>query len=63
MICQRCKADESRYRVYTDELNLEVCISCAIEARRREIAVEVLPRLRTDHQTRDTKESLDPYGV
>ncbi len=50
MICQRCKADESRYRVYTDEMNLEVCISCAIEARRREIAVEVLPRLRTDHQ-------------
>ncbi len=50
MICQRCKADESRYRVYTDELNLEVCTSCAIEARRREIAVEALPRLRTDHQ-------------
>ena len=45
--CQRCRANEARYRVYTDEMSLKVCTSCAMIARRRGIAVEVLPRLRT----------------
>ena len=51
MNCQRRKANEARYRVYTDVINLMVCVSCAIKARELGIGVEVLPRLRTDHQT------------
>ncbi len=50
MKCQRCQRSEARYRVYTDILNLKVCMSCVIEALELGIAVEVLPRLRTDQQ-------------
>ena len=50
MKCQRCPANEARYRVYTNMMNLKVCMSCAIQALELGIAVEVLPRLRTDHQ-------------
>jgi protein-arginine kinase activator protein McsA len=53
MNCQRCQANEAGYRVYTDIMNLEVCSSCAIKAVEVGIAVEALPRLRTDHQPSD----------
>ncbi len=54
MNCQRCQANETRHRVFTDILNLEVCTSCAIKAVELGIAVDVLPRLPTDHQHGDT---------
>jgi len=63
MNCQRCRAYEARYQVYTETINLKVCIFCAITAKEIGITSEVLHGLRTDHQTGDTKESLDPYGV
>jgi hypothetical protein len=63
MICQRCKADESRYRVYTDIINLEVCPSCAIPAIKLGLAVEVLPILKTEPQLVNTQDCLDLYGV
>ncbi len=50
MKCQRCQRSEPRYRVYTNILNLKVCMSCVIEALELGIAVEVLPRLRNDQQ-------------
>ncbi len=50
MNCQSCLRNEARYRVYTDMITLEVCTSCAMKAIVMGIAVEVLPRLRTDHQ-------------
>ncbi len=55
MNCQRCQANEARYRVFTDIMNLEVCSSCAIKAVEVGIAVEVLPRFRlqTDDQPGD----------
>ncbi len=52
-VCQRCLANEVRYRDFSDILNLEVCTSCAIKAVEVGIAVEALPRLRTDHQPSD----------
>ena len=43
MKCQRCWSDqEAAYRVYTDALNIKVCATCAKEALRLGIAVEVL---------------------
>jgi hypothetical protein len=43
MKCQRCLSDtESRFRVYTDELNIRVCAPCADEARRIGLPVETL---------------------
>jgi len=63
MKCQRCQANEARHHVYTDLMNVNVCVSCAMEALKLGIAVKIHPKLRTDHQTGDTKESLDPYGV
>lgn len=50
MNCQRCLRNEARYRVYTDMMNLKVCMSCAIQALELGIAVEVIPRLGTGHQ-------------
>ncbi len=50
MKCQRCQRSEARCRVYTDILNLKVCMSCVIEALELGIAVEVFPRLQTDQQ-------------
>jgi len=32
MNCQRCGANEARYRVYTEAMDTEVCISCALVA-------------------------------
>jgi len=63
MICQRCNADESRYRVYTDIINLEVCPSGAIPALKLGLAVECLPILKTKPQLGNTQDCLDLYGV
>ncbi len=60
MNCQRCKSNEARYRVFTDILNLEVCTSCVIKALELGIAIEDLPRLRTDDRPGNTNKSLDP---
>jgi len=43
MNCQRCQANKTRYRVYSDIINLIVCTSCAKNARRLGLADE-LPR-------------------
>ncbi len=53
MNCKRCNENKARYRVFTDIMNLKVCASCAIKAVEVGIAVEALPRLRTDHQPSD----------
>ncbi len=59
MNCQRCKANEAEYLVYTDTINLKVCIFCAITAKEIGITPEVLHDLQPDHQPGDTQESLD----
>jgi hypothetical protein len=60
MNCQRCKTNEARYRVFTDILNLEVCTSCVIKALELGIAIEDLPKLRTDGRPGNTNKSPDP---
>ncbi len=43
MKCQRClESSEALYHAYTDLMNIKVSASCAEEARRLEIPVEVL---------------------
>jgi hypothetical protein len=42
MKCQRCLRDQATYRVYTDLLDIKVCVACAEEACGLGIAVEVL---------------------
>ena len=43
MKCQRCfRGEEAKYRVYTDIIDMKVCVACAEEARELGIAVEVL---------------------
>src|SRR4249919_1008533 len=43
MECQRCLlGKEVKYRVYSDLIDMKVCETCADEARRLGIAVEVL---------------------
>ncbi len=32
MNCQRCRANEARYRVYTEAMNTKVCNTCALVA-------------------------------
>jgi len=32
MNCQRCRANEARYRAYTKSMDIKVCASCAIVA-------------------------------
>ncbi len=39
MKCQRCRADEARFRVYTDAMNTKVCTSCALVALQLGITV------------------------
>jgi len=42
MKCERCLDDRRAvYRVTSDVINLRVCASCAAEARRLRLAVEV----------------------
>jgi len=61
MNCQRCKAYEAEYLVYTDTINLKVCIFCAITAREIGITPEVLHDLRPDHQLGAIQENLDLF--
>ena len=43
MKCQRCCGrEEASYRVRSDVIDMKVCATCADEARRLRIAVEVL---------------------
>jgi len=42
MKCQRCLSGEAIYHVYTEAMEMEVCATCASEARRLGIAIEVL---------------------
>ena len=43
MECQRClTGKEAKYRVYTESMEMKVCVTCAEEARRLGIAVEPL---------------------
>ncbi len=60
MNCQSCLRHEARYRVYTDMMNREVCISCAMKAAKLGFAFEVLLKSQTDHQTGDTPALLSP---
>ena len=60
MNCQICQANEAEYLVYTDTINLKLCIFCAIIAKEIGIRLEVFHRLRTDYRPGDTKKSLDP---
>ncbi len=39
MNCQRCRANEARYRVYTEAMNIKVCTSCALVALQLGITV------------------------
>ena len=40
MKCQRClSGKEARYRAYTDVLEIDVCRTCAVEARRLGISL------------------------
>jgi hypothetical protein len=43
MKCQRClSGDEATYRVYSDALEMAVCVACADEARRLGLDIEPL---------------------
>ena len=43
MKCQRCLEDnEARYRVFSDEIDVEVCAKCAEEALRLGISIKAL---------------------
>lgn len=43
MKCERClNGKEAQYRAYTDILEVNVCTSCAVEARRLGISLAVL---------------------
>ena len=44
MTCQRCQTADAHFRVFTDTMDIEVCFSCAEEARRLNIATEDLSR-------------------
>ncbi len=39
MKCERCRANEARYRVYTEAMNTKVCTSCALKALQLGITV------------------------
>jgi hypothetical protein len=55
MNCKRCLTADAQYRVRTD-MNLEVCIYCAITAQEIGLEIEVLPKIAY-------RTSTDPYGV
>jgi len=41
--CQRCQEEDAAFRVFTDAMDIDVCPSCAEEARQLEITTEDLP--------------------
>ena len=45
MECQRClTGKEAKYRVYTESMEMKVCVTCAEEARRPELLLNLLTR-------------------
>ncbi len=42
MTCQRCQTAEAHFRAFTDTIDIDVCFSCAEEARQLNIATEDL---------------------
>ena len=57
MKCQRClSGKEARYRAYTDVMEIDVCRTCAVEARRLGISLAWIES--DDYPTR----SLDADG-
>jgi hypothetical protein len=43
MKCQRCiRAEEATHRVYSDVMEMKVCLACAAEARRLGLIIELL---------------------
>ncbi len=62
MDCERCSADEVRFRVYSDIISLIVCTSCAMKARKLGLAVEAPPKLRTDRQPGDVLDGDQPLN-
>jgi Zn finger protein HypA/HybF involved in hydrogenase expression len=49
MKCQRCLDDhDAKYRVYSEEIDIQVCPKCAEEALRLGISIKALDS--TDHQ-------------
>jgi hypothetical protein len=52
MKCQRCSEDqEAKYRVRSDVLDLKVCTTCAAEARKLRLTIELL---HDDETSRDS---------
>jgi hypothetical protein len=48
MKCERCpKAEEARYRAYSDIIDMKVCAACAADGRRLGLSIEVLDPLRS----------------
>ena len=48
--CQRClRAEQPRYRVHTDAIDMRVCASCAEEARKIRMSVEALDQEEKNH--------------
>jgi hypothetical protein len=46
MNCERClRAEEARYRAYSDIIDMKVCGACAADGRRLGLAIEVLDLL------------------
>ena len=42
--CQRCQTEDARFRVFTDAIDIHVCLSCAEVARQLKIDTEDLSR-------------------
>jgi hypothetical protein len=48
MKCERCpKAEEARYRAYSDIIDMKVCAACAADGRRLGLSIEVLDAVRS----------------
>jgi hypothetical protein len=48
MNCQRClRAEEARYRAYSDIIDMKVCAACAADGRKLGLSIEVLDPLRS----------------
>jgi hypothetical protein len=46
MKCERCvRAEEARYRAYSDIIDMKVCGACAVEGQQLGLGIEVLNSL------------------
>ena len=43
VICQRCYEEDAAFRVFTDAIDIDVCPSCAEQARQLKLTTEDLP--------------------